>query len=386
VLIEAGCKELKGRKVGMVTNPTGITWDLQHGVDVLYLHPGVSLLCVFGPEHGFRGTQQAGQSEGSSRDPRTGLPVYDLYRKRGADLERVLRKSGVDTLVFDIQDVGARFYTYLWLLHALLQAAHSLGLKVVVLDRPNPVGGEMVEGPCLQPPWHSDLGRHPLPVRHAMTLGELAGLFLDHLSATPGAAGFSLCVIPMAGWRRNMMFPDTGLQWVLPSPNMPSPATALLYLGTGLFEGTLASEGRGTTLPFHLVGAPWADHNLAREANLMVRKGAVRGCIFREAAFCPTFDKFSGQTISGVQVHVTDPKVFEAMRASLVLLVCMRKLYGSKLQWRPPTRGTYFVDLLAGSDVLRKALDSGASVDEIVALWQDDLKWFHIIREKFLLY
>lgn len=241
-----GYAELAGQRVGVVTNPTGITSDARHLVDVLHADPRVDLVAVFGPEHGFRGSAQAGGSEGTGRDPATGLPVYDTYDTSGQRLADLFTAAGIDTVVFDIQDVGARFYTYVWTLYDCMRAAALAGKAVVVLDRPNPVGGRRAAGPVLERPYASFVGREPIALAHGMTAAELALLFNgEFLRARP----VRLRTVPMTGWRRASFYGSTGLPWVPPSPNMPTPDTALAYAGTCLFEGTTLSEGRGTTTP-----------------------------------------------------------------------------------------------------------------------------------------
>lgn len=237
-----GYGALAGQRVAVVTNPTGITADARHLVDVLHADARVDLLAVFGPEHGFRGTAQAGESEAAGRDPATGLPVYDTYGKSGQKLADVFTAAGIDTVVFDIQDVGARFYTYVWTLYDCMRAAALAGKAVVVLDRPNPVGGVRATGPVLERAYASGVGREPIALAHGMTVAELALLFNgEFLAAQP----VELRTVRMTGWRRDSFFGATGLPWVPPSPNVPTPDTALVYAGTCLFEGTNLSEGAG---------------------------------------------------------------------------------------------------------------------------------------------
>jgi uncharacterized protein YbbC (DUF1343 family) len=244
----------------------------------------------------------------------------------------------------------------------------------------------MVEGPILQRGFESDLGCKPVAMRHGMTVGELASLFNGEFIREDAGKACTLEVVKMEGWARHMLFGETGLPWVAPSPNMPTPATALVYSGMGLFEGTNCSEGRGTTFPFEVMGAPWIDSRLAQAAQQAVQNGTVRGVGFRETYYQPTFSKFQGQTIGGVYVHVLDPKQFRAVRTALVLLVALKKIYGEQFQWRPPSGNRYFEDLLTGSDTLRRAVDSHASVDEIEALWQAELEVFKFRRSRYLLY
>ncbi|EFL14282.1 DUF1343 domain-containing protein, partial [Streptomyces sp. C] len=261
-----GYAELAGQRVGVVTNPTGITADARHLVDVLHADERVDLVAVFGPEHGFRGTAQAGGSEAAGRDPATGLPVYDTYGRSGQQLADVFTAAGVDTVVFDIQDVGARFYTYIWTLYDCMRAAALARKAVVVLDRPNPVGGRRAAGPVLERAYASFVGREPVALAHGMTAGELALLFNGEFLK---GAGPRLRVVPVSGWRRGSFFGETGLPWLPPSPNMPTPDTALAYAGTCLFEGTNLSEGRGTTTPFEVVGAEGVDRRWAEAANAL---------------------------------------------------------------------------------------------------------------------
>ena len=295
---EDGWKVFAGRKVGVVTNPTGVfPRTMEHVVDAMHASSAVDLRAVFGPEHGFRGAAQAGSSGvkapaaasagGSSvasfDDPRTGIPVYDTYKKSGAELAALLTASGVDTVAFDIQDVGARFYTYVWTLYDVMVAAAAAQppISVVVFDRPNPLGGEVVEGPVrIDDGFASFVGRRPIAVRHGMTVGELAWMFNKRFVPSdpdnPGGHPVKLAVVPMREWRRHMRWEHTGLPWVPPSPNMPTPGTALAYVGTCLLEGTNCSEGRGTTMPFELVGATWADGALAAEMKATRRSGRAR--------------------------------------------------------------------------------------------------------------
>lgn len=265
-----GYAPLAGRKVGIVTNPTGITRDVRHIVDVMHADSRVRLTAVFGPEHGFRGTAQAGGSEGRYDDPATGLPVYDTYLKSGTQLADVFTASGVDTVVFDIQDAGARFYTYIWTLYDCMEGAALAGKRFMVLDRPNPVTGRAALGPVLHEEFATFVGRRPIAQAHGMTVAELARLFNGEFLDKP----VPLETVTMTGWRRGMFFDDCGLPWVPPSPNMPTPDTALVYSGTCLFEGTNLSEGRGTTRPFELLGAEGVDGRWAEEAN----KAGLPGC------------------------------------------------------------------------------------------------------------
>lgn len=280
-----------GRKVGIVTNPTGVMPDLQHEVDILAGLHDVDLVAVFGPEHGFRGTAQAGGSEGFFVDEKTGLPVYDTHGRSGQQLADIFEQSGVDVVMFDIQDVGARFYTFIWTMYDCMEAAAMIDRSFIVLDRPNPISGISAEGPVLHPEFSTFVGRKPISQRHGMTVGELAPMFNKEFVRDAVGKKVDLTVVPMRNWAREMVFEDTGLPWVLPSPNMPTPDTSSVYVGTCYFEGTNLSEGRGTTRPFELLGAPYIDWRLNQD----LRSRALAGCEFREAYFAPTFSKYQGR-------------------------------------------------------------------------------------------
>ncbi|MDT0458807.1 DUF1343 domain-containing protein [Streptomyces sp. DSM 41527] len=376
-LSAGGYRLLEGRTVGIVTNPTGVTRDLRHIVDVMHADERVRLTAVFGPEHGFRGTAQAGGSEGRYDDPATGLPVYDTYNKSGRALADIFGASGVDTVVFDIQDVGARFYTYIWTLYDCMVAAALAGKRFVVLDRPNPVTGRSATGPVLDKAYASFIGREPIAQAHGMTVTELALLFNGEF--VPQAAGrpVKLETVPMTGWRRTDFFDATGLPWVPPSPNMPTPDTALVYSGTCLFEGTNLSEGRGTTRPFELLGADGIDRRWAAAATGL----GLPGVHFREAYFAPTFSKFQGKTIGGVQLHVHDRETFDPVRTGIGLLVTAKRVW-SGFAWRPDNG----IDRLTGSSTVRKMIDAGAGTDEIVAAWRQNLARFRALRKPYLRY
>ncbi|MFJ7988235.1 exo-beta-N-acetylmuramidase NamZ domain-containing protein [Streptomyces sp. NPDC096351] len=372
-LADDGYALLAGERVGVVTNPTGVTRDARHLVDVMHADERVDLVAVFGPEHGFRGTAQAGGSEGRYDDPATGLPVYDTYLKSGRPLADVFTASGVDTVVFDIQDAGARFYTYIWTLYDCMAAAALAGKRFVVLDRPNPVTGRAALGPVLDRAFATFVGREPIAQAHGMTVAELARLFNGEFLAAPVA----LETVRMTGWRRGDFFDATGLPWVPPSPNMPTPETALVYSGTCLFEGTNLSEGRGTTRPFELLGAEGVDRRWAEAANAL----DLPGVRLREAYFAPTFSKFQGKTVGGVQLHVHDRESFDPVRTGIGLLVTARSSW-SGFAWRADN----WIDKLTGSTRVRTMIDAGAGVDEVVGAWQADLAAFRAVRREYLLY
>ncbi|WP_330176577.1 DUF1343 domain-containing protein [Streptomyces sp. NBC_01498] len=369
-----GYRTLAGRRVGIVTNPTGVTRDLRHVVDVMHPDARVDLTAVFGPEHGFRGTAQAGGSEGRYDDPATGLPVYDTYQTSGQALADIFTASGVDTVVFDIQDAGARFYTYIWTLYDCMEAAALAGKDVVVLDRPNPVTGRAALGPVLHPEFATFVGRKPVAQAHGMTVAELALLFNGEFLARPVER---LEVVTMSGWRRSDFFDATGLPWVPPSPNMPTPETALVYPGTCLFEGTNLSEGRGTTRPFELLGAEGVDRTWAEAADAE----GLRGVRFREAYFTPAFSKFQGRTVGGVQLHVHERELFDPVRTGIALLVTAKRTW-SGFAWREDN----WIDKLTGSASVRTLIDAGADTDDVVGAWEAELTAFRATRARYLRY
>ncbi|WP_443053607.1 DUF1343 domain-containing protein [Streptomyces sp. NBC_00285] len=354
-------------------NPTGVTRDVRHIVDVMHADERVRLTAVFGPEHGFRGTAQAGGSEGRYDDPATGLPVYDTYLKSGPPLADVFTASGVDTVVFDIQDVGARFYTYIWTLYDCMEAARLAGKRFVVLDRPNPVTGREARGPVLHREFATFVGRQPISQAHGMTVAELARLFNGEFLNSP----VPLDTVLMTGWRRSEFYDAWNLPWVPPSPNMPTPDTALVYAGTCLFEGTNLSEGRGTTRPFELLGAEGIDGRWADAANEL----GLPGVHFREAYFAPTFSKFQGRTVGGIQIHVHDRPAYDPVRTGVALLVTAKRTW-SGFGWRPDN----WIDRLTGSTLVRTMIDGGAGTDEVVAGWREELAAFRRIRKNYLLY
>ncbi|MFF5991096.1 exo-beta-N-acetylmuramidase NamZ family protein [Prauserella flavalba] len=376
VLAAEGWQRLAGRKVGVLSNPTGVLANRDHIVDSL-VAAGIRPVAAFGPEHGFRGSAQAGGSEGDYADPRTGVPVYDAYGATADTLAAMITKAGVDTVVFDIADIGARFYTYIWSMYTAMAAAARTGAAFVVLDRPNPVGGE-ARGPMLDPAFSSGVGLKPIVQQHGMTVGELARFFDAEFLPGDGGSLESLEIVETHGWRRSQLFSETGLVWTPPSPNVPTEQTALVYPGTCLFEGTVFSEGRGTTRPFEIVGAPGVDWRW-REA---LGKERLSGVSFRETYFVPTFGKFSGETCGGVQLSVTDPHAFDPIRTAVAMLVTAKRVHPRLFGWRPDD----FIDKLAGSARLRTMVDAGAGTDEIVGAWQGELAEFERRRQEYLIY
>ena len=374
VLLAEPLTLLRGKRIGLITNPTGVDRELRSSIDLLAKHPDLQLVALFGPEHGVRGNAQAGEKVGASVDAATGLPVFSLYGEHREPTAEMLQ--GIDVLLFDIQDVGARFYTYPYTLAGAMRAARRAGIPVVVLDRPNPIGGVHVEGPMLQPEYASFVGEFPIPVRHGMTMGELARLFNDAF-----AIGAELHVVPVEDWNRSVAEPGHSLHWVPPSPNMPTPDTALVYPGTALFEGTNVSEGRGTTRPFEIIGAPFI---LAEAlANHMNNLG-LPGVRFRPVWFTPTFSKHAGALCGGVQIHVTDREAYLPFRTGLSLLKAIHDLHPQAFRFEPGTPP--FFDKLAGNGWIRQGIEEGESVDAMEARWAPELRSFEEVRRRYLLY
>ncbi|HTI39404.1 MAG TPA: DUF1343 domain-containing protein [Vicinamibacterales bacterium] len=371
---------IAGQRVGIVCNPASIDRAFRHVVDRL-LDADCRVSAVFGPQHGFHSDVQENMIESAhGRDERRRLPVFSLYSETREPTTEMLKD--IDVLVIDLQDVGTRIYTYIYTMANCMRAARRHGIRVVVCDRPNPVGGEQVEGPALVPGYESFVGQFPIPMRHGMTIGELARLFNDAFGI-----GAAVDVVRMEGWHRSMYFDETGLPWVLTSPNIPTLDTAIVYPGAVLFEGTMVSEGRGTTRPFELIGAPWIDDERLAGA-LNARR--LPGVFFRPAFFEPTFHKHAKTGCGGCQIHVTDRRTFEPVRASVELLIEMRRQAPERFAWRdPPYEYEHVkppIDILYGSDALRTGVDAGKTADEICAPWDADEEAFGRVRQPFLLY
>jgi uncharacterized protein YbbC (DUF1343 family) len=371
---------VRGLRVGLVVNPSSITSDLVHASVALGARKGVKLSALFGPEHGIAADAQDMVEVGHSRDRETGLPVYSLYGETRVPTPSMLKD--VDVMVYDVQDVGSRYYTFIYTMLHVMEACAGERKRVVVLDRPNPLGGEVVEGNALDPAYRSFVGMHPLVVRHGMTSGELALMFREEL-----ALDVDLHVVPMRGWRRRMHFEATGLPWVLPSPNIPTVDTAFVYPGGCLVEGTNLSEGRGTTRPFELVGAPWLDaHALERALDAERLPGAG----FRATAFTPTFQKHQGALCHGVQVHVSDRERFPAFLTYLLLIHHARRQDPQRFAWRDPPyeyeRVRLPIDILCGTDRVRRAIEQGVSPKQLAGGFRKDAATFRRRRRTYLLY
>jgi uncharacterized protein YbbC (DUF1343 family) len=375
VLLAEGEPSLAGKRVGLIANHTAIDRQLRSAVDLLHDSDVVELAALFGPEHGVRGDAQAGVKVEAANDARTGLPVHSLYGVTRRPTPEML--AGLDALVFDIQDVGVRYATYISTMALAQEAAAAAGLGVVVLDRPNPITGSQVEGNLLDPAFASFVGAHHIPIRHGMTAGELARMMASERGWPEPV------VVPMRGWRRGQWFDETDLPWVQPSPNLPTLDSVTLYSGTCLLEGTNVSEGRGTTRPFEYIGAPWLDpFRLAEE----MTDRDLPGCAFRPAYFTPTFSKHAGEVCGGVQVHLTDRAALRPVAVGIHLLEAIRALDPETFAWRSFEEGRYFVDLLLGSDEPRRLLDERAGAAEVMASWKAESEAFAGQRQPFLLY
>lgn len=372
VLLKEEKNVLSGKKVGLITNPTGIDSKLTSIVDLLHDDPDINLTALFGPEHGVRGDAQAGASVEYYIDEKTGLPVYSLYGKTKKPTPEMLKD--VEVLVFDIQDVGTRYYTYIYTMAYAMEAAKENDIPFIVLDRPNPQGGETVDGPVLEPEFSSFVGLYPIPLKHGMTVGELATLFNKEFKI-----GADLKVIKMKGWKRDMDYDDTGLPFVLPSPNMPTVSTTFAYPATGLIEGTNVSEGRGTTKPFELIGAPYINSDeLAGKLNAL----RLPGVKFRAASFTPTFSKHAGKLSHGVEIYITDRKEFKAVPTGLHIIKTIQDLYPGDFEFLAANN----FNLLIGNGWIMSRIKEGTTVNEILKEYQVKQDAFKKVRKNYLLY
>lgn len=376
VLLADSIHLVGGLRAGLVTNHTGIDRQGVSTIDLLHRDERVELVALYSPEHGIRGEAEAGELVESGVDPRTGLPVHSLYGSIRKPTPEML--EGVEVLLFDIQDIGARYYTYVYTMALAMEAAGEAGIPFVVLDRPNPIGGIEVQGNVLDPAFASFVGMYPIPMRHGMTPGELALLFRAEFGVDA-----ELRVAPLAGWSRSDGFPDTGLPWVAPSPNMPSVESALHYPGTCLFEGTNLSVGRGTPIAFQQIGAPWLDGE-ALATNL--NGYGIAGVRFEPVRFVPENPgdgKHGGVEVVGVRLVATGPGYagYDPTEAAVAALIEAVALSGDRWEWRESA-----IDRLAGTDRLRLAVDAGASPREVLAGWEPDLNGFLRVRERYLLY
>jgi len=380
-LISAPPSDLARANLGLLANQASIGPNYEHAVTLIDRALPGRLKALFGPQHGFAGEKQDNMVESDhGLEERTGRPIFSLYgRARRPEPEML---AGLDVLLIDLVDVGSRVYTFAQTMVYCLEEAARAGIKIVVLDRPNPIGGTEVEGNILKPDCASFVGLYPLPMRHGLTLGELALFTAARMDPVP-----DLEVIKMEGWSRDMYFHQTGLPWVMPSPNMPTPETALVYPGQVIWEGTNLSEGRGTTRPFHLFGAPFIDPYLLKEE---LDRRDLPGVLFRPASFQPTFHKFQGRVCRGLEIRPLETRSFRPYLTSLTALEIILRLYPREFQWKEPPYEYEFhrrpIDLILGDVSVREGLESGRSAGALERTWQPDLETFDVEREKFLLY
>ncbi|MDH4258296.1 MAG: DUF1343 domain-containing protein [Candidatus Aminicenantes bacterium] len=402
VFLEKHLDLVEGKRVGLVTNPTGVNSRLETSVDLFYKNPKINLVALYGPEHGVRGNAQAGEYVPFYIDtrydiPEYSIPVFSLYGQslkpaKGMfkDIDEYMRSfdtqkvgkipehsmvESIDVLIFDIQDVGTRIYTYVATMAYCMEASAENDIEFIVLDRPNPINGISMEGPLLEyPEYSSFVGLYPVPVRHGMTMGELANYFNDKFLQKKA----SLTVIPMQGWRREMWHDETSLPWIIPSPNMPALDTATVYPGQVFLEGTNVSEGRGTTKPFELFGAPWIDgYSLTKELNRL----NLPGVKFREAWFTPTFSKYKGELCGGAEIHVVDRNQYRSFDSSLFIIKTILEMYPENFKFH-----TEYFDKIIGTSKIREAIEEGTEVRDIISIYQEELSRFSKQRESYLLY
>jgi uncharacterized protein YbbC (DUF1343 family) len=381
ILLKEKAELLRGARTGLICNPATVDRRFRHAADLFYSHPDIQLSALFGPQHGIRGETQDNMIEWEGfRDQRTGVMAWSLYgevRKPTAEMIGEL-----DVIVFDVPDVGTRVYTFIYTMALAMQAARETGKRFVVLDRPNPIGGLGVEGSLLEAGQASFVGMFPIPMRHGMTVGELARMFNEDFGI-----GCDLRVVPMRGYQRGLYLDETDAPWVLPSPNIPTVDTAVVYPGTVYVEGTRVSEGRGTTRPFEINGAPYVDgYELAAQLNRL----DLPGVYFRPHSFQPTFQKWSGQLCHGVQIHVLDRGVFRPVITGIALIKAIHDLWPDEFEWQAPPYEYEFdrvpFDVIAGTLQLRQQIEQGASIDAIADSWKEDEKAFKEMREQYLLY
>lgn len=380
-LLEQPPDALRGVRVGLVCNQASVDHGYHHAADLALQNPEIQLKALFGPQHGIRGDVQDNMIEtGHSVDRKTGLPVHSLYSETREPTDAMLQD--IDVLLFDMQDVGCRIYTFVYTLANCMRAARRLGKKVIVCDRPNPINGASMEGNILEPEYASFVGQFPLPTRHGMTVGELAQMFNEHFKID-----CDLEVISMSGWKREYWHDDTDAPWVMPSPNMPTLDAATVFPGTVHFEGTQVSEGRGTTKPFELIGAPYIDADAYADAlNALV----LPGVFFRSCVFQPTFQKHAGVSCGGVQIHVTDRDSFRPWLTGIAMAKFAHDMYPNDFRWKvPPYEYVYDknpFDVISGTAKIREAFEQGIELDAIADETKAPLAEFKELREPFLLY
>ncbi|CAN5541281.1 DUF1343 domain-containing protein [soil metagenome] len=372
---------LKGLRVGLICNPASVNHQFQHAADLFYANPNINLITLFGPQHGIRGDVQDNMIETSHiTDSQTEIPIYSLYSETRQPTEEML--LGLDALVFDLQDVGCRVYTFIYTMANCMRACGKYGKKMFVLDRPNPINGLDIEGNLLELGHESFVGMYPIPMRHGLTVGELAKLF-----NTDFELHCDLEIIAMDGWSREDYYDETDAPWVMPSPNMPTIDTAVVFPATVYFEGTQISEGRGTTRPFEIVGASYINAQEYADALTLLE---LSGVIFRPISVLPTFQKFAGENCGGVFLHITDRKAFEPVITGLAMIKTVFNLYPNYFKWKnPPYEYVYDrnpFDVIAGTTKIREFIEQGKTINEIKMFWQKDVKEFYRTRKEYLLY
>ena len=380
-LLKEKVELVSGARIGLICNQASVNHEYEHAADLFHQQAGIELKALFGPQHGIRGDVQDNMIETDhATDRKTGLPVYSLYSETREPTEAMLQD--VDVLVFDMQDVGCRIYTFIYTMANCMRAARQFGKRVIVCDRPNPINGTQVAGNTLEPEFASFVGLFPIPTRHGMTPGELALLFNKNFNIQ-----CELDVVTMDGWNRDLWHDETDAPWVLPSPNMPTVDAATVFPGTVHFEGTQMSEGRGTTRPFELIGAPYIDPDQYADYLNALQFDGVR---FRACAFQPTFQKHARVTCGGVQIHVTDRNVFEPVSVGVAMVKAAHDLYPNDFRWKePPYEYVYDknpFDVISGTDKIRKAFEQGIGLHELLSSWKQPLQEFHEIRRAHLLY
>jgi uncharacterized protein YbbC (DUF1343 family) len=374
-------RDLRGARVGLVAHPASINHRIQHAVNIFRSSKKIRLTTLFGPQHGILGQTQDNMVEWEGlRDPASGLPVYSLYGNTRKPRAEML--ADVDALVIDLQDVGSRYYTFIWTMELCMQACHEAGRAMIVLDRPNPIGGHLTEGPVLNPEFASFVGLRPLPVRHSMTVGEIAAYLRDAFYPD-----LDCRVITMQKWKRKMWFDQTGLPWVMPSPNMPTLDAALVYPGMCLLEGTNISEGRGTTRPFEIFGAPFIHSETLVN---VLNQFKLPGIVFRPLSFEPTFQKHAGTLCHGAQIHVTNRETFKPFKTGVAVLKAIHNTYPRDFAWKQPPYEyediKLPIDILAGGDRLRKEIEAWKDLDEMEKWWKEEAMGFEKTRRKYLMY
>ncbi len=372
---------LKNKRIGLICNQASVNHQYQHSADLFFENPDIDLVSLFGPQHGIRGDVQDNMIETlHTLDKKTGLPIFSLYSETREPTAEML--SRIDTIVFDLQDIGCRVYTFIYTMANAMRACANAGKEFIVLDRPNPIGGETIEGNTLEKGNESFVGQFTIPMRHGLTTGELARLFNEEFYIN-----CDLRVVTMDGWKRNLYSDETDAPWVMPSPNMPTVETAVVFPATVYFEGTQVSEGRGTTKPFEIIGAPYIDGKEYQEA---LAKLKLPGVIFREINFLPTFQKHKDEVCGGIFLHITDRKQFKPVITGIALIKTLYELYREEFKWKnPPYEYVYDrnpFDVIAGTTTTREQIENNLSLEKIELSWSDDVELFRETRKKYLLY